>query len=691
VEKFDIQTGAWIGTIASGVGDPSGLALTPSQASDLLVGNLTGGGVLRYSSAAQPLADGGVAPGDSGNYFTSGVAVAPDGSYYVSSPQTIIDSEGDSAPEILHYSSSGVFLNVLGANDPNQAPLAYPGTLAFGPDGNLYVADLYDGAIFQFDTNSTAQQYQPADTLQLPQGFTPAGFTFAADATRDLIAGDFNTGEVLQFSADGSSTTLVPGNTTPGAAICPLSMVALADGNLLIADSNPGGDAAGHHQILEYDAATGDVSQFIDLTAPVDTSGDPPQPTSLLLTPDGNLLVGLSPNEYYADGAVEEFDVATRQLISTVASSIGAPAGLALVPPSVMAVSASDWSGAGLTIAQTSDGMLNVYPTGSQPGTTTDVVPPQAADSVGEIQISGPDNAANRLTIDFSGGSPVPADGIFFDGVLGSGTNTVSIDDSAGSNAYSLTGSQLSVNGVPAVTMANTQSLDLDLGSGSFDLSGTNQTIGSISSTSFSIQSGTVGADLTGPGGLSKTGSGTATLSGSNNFLAGTTVTGGTLVLTTPDALPTGGSLTVGDSSRFTVAAAVPAPPALSSSNSVIDVLTPTSGSLSLAVSTVRTDAADTRLQGQVSASDSHKASASLPAWPVASSPAAQPSHAANDRFWKTYACGSDPAVARVPGAAGYLAWFGSSVPSSHGEDSTTQEERRIAALGAVLAQYGTP
>ena len=76
--------------------------------------------------------------GSVGLESAAGVAVAPDGSTYVSSPGS---GPGRSA-QILHYSSSGVFLNVLGGNDAEQAPLFFPGTLAFGPNGNLYVADL---------------------------------------------------------------------------------------------------------------------------------------------------------------------------------------------------------------------------------------------------------------------------------------------------------------------------------------------------------------------------------------------------------------------------------------------------------------------------------------------------------------------------------------------------------------------
>ncbi len=295
--------------------------------------------------------------------------------------------------------------------------------------------------------------------------------------------------------------------------------------------------------------STQTTSQFIDLTTPLGTgafAGDPPQPTSLLLDRDGNLLVGLSP-DHSGDGAVEEFDMADQQLISTVISSIGTPAGLAFVPPHVMAVAAADWTAAGLTIARTGDGMLHVYRT----GTTTDAIPPQAADSVGEIQIGGPDNAANALTIDFGGGSPIPCDGLSFAGVPGTEINSVIVNDSTGSNSYSLSGSQLFINHVPALTLANTQALSLDLGSGSLDLSGAIQTIGSIASSSFTIQRGTIGASLTGSGGLSKTGSDTAALSGSNSYKGGTTVAAGTLVVTSPAALPTGTVLTIGAGGTF--------------------------------------------------------------------------------------------------------------------------------------------
>ena len=190
VEKFDIQTvpAALIGSVATGISNPSGLALVRSQVSDLLVGNFTGGGVARYSTAAQAVVGGGVGFDDNGDYATSGVAVAPDGSFYVSSLET---------GQVLHYSNAGVFLNFL--DTPPNNPYYSPGTLAFGPNGNLYVADL-SGFIYQFDATATAgAQCLSQDTLNLQQyGISPGGLAFAADATRDLIVGDL---EGLQVAA----------------------------------------------------------------------------------------------------------------------------------------------------------------------------------------------------------------------------------------------------------------------------------------------------------------------------------------------------------------------------------------------------------------------------------------------------------------------------------------------------------
>src|SRR5208283_1466976 len=185
-----------------------------------------------------------------------------DGSYYVSS---------DATDQVLHYSNSGVFLGVLGANDASPAPLEFPGTLAFGPNGNLYVADLGANAIFQFNTSSSTQQYLASDKLSLPPGFTPGGFTFASDSTHELIVGSLEFQSIVQFNAAGRPvSTPIP----EGSGIEPAAILALSNGNLLVADTDFDEVATAHHQVVEYNAATGITSQFINITsanAPVGT------------------------------------------------------------------------------------------------------------------------------------------------------------------------------------------------------------------------------------------------------------------------------------------------------------------------------------------------------------------------------------------------------------------------------------
>ncbi len=65
------------------------------------------------------------------------------------------------------------------------------------------------------------------------------------------------------------------------------------------------------------------------------------------------------------------------------------------------------------------------------------------------------------------------------------------------------------------------------------------------------IQSGTVQGGIEGPVSVVKTGPGVATLGGPNSYTGGTYISGGTLVVTDPTALPDGGSLTIGWAAAF--------------------------------------------------------------------------------------------------------------------------------------------
>ena len=286
--------------------------------SDLLIstvdGSVNGQSVLRYNERSPSPVLGGVQTGVGGVGYATGLAVAPDGSYYVSSIGT----------GVVHFSNAGVPLGVLGADE-----MVAPGTPVFGPNGDLYVADFggkvgdttYPGAIDEF--NTTTQEL--VGQTPLPANFTPGGFTFATDGTNNLIVGNISGGDVTEFNPDGSVyKSIIPASGD----LVPYAILTLGDGDLLIANAMPVvvGDAE-YCQIIDCNPTTLATSPFITLSdGPNGTTqygdlGYPPIPTSLLLDSDGNLLVGLSPGED-GDGAVLKYNITSHALMGTIASGI---------------------------------------------------------------------------------------------------------------------------------------------------------------------------------------------------------------------------------------------------------------------------------------------------------------------------------------------------------------------------------
>lgn len=106
--------------------------------------------------------------------------------------------------------------------------------------------------------------------------------------------------------------------------------------------------------------------------------------------------------------------------------------------------------------------------------------------------------------------------------------------------------------------LANTGAVTVS--GGTFDIAGFDETVGAVTlnsgsiagttgtltGTSYSVQSGSVTAKLGGAGvALTKTTGGTVTLSGANSYTGGTTVTGGTLALGGSNVLADSGAVTV--------------------------------------------------------------------------------------------------------------------------------------------------
>ena len=374
------STNASARTVSFSVTDGVTSSLTATKTitmQNLLVADTVNSEVWRYLDDTSTTVSGGVSQFGDGIAEPDGVTVAPDGSYYVS---TLIDtgvSNGTGA--VVHLSSTGALLGTLPVYDTHEAP----STLAFGPNGNLYIADngYVDPAPASTDSVSPSiYQYNPSTgtivssaTLSLPQYYPgvggavyPGGMAFATNG--DLLLGNLDDGSITQFHISGSTvttTTLVqqtnPSGTTAGGAsnyyfaiaspaaaandyLCsddpimsPGGMVALPNGDILIDDFDAAfssSSQAFHHQVLEYIPASGSTAAHIIQFADVGTDGTTTpqqQPISIALDSDGNVLVGMNPDEGAADGQVVKYNVFTGASMGTVVPSIGIPSGLALI------------------------------------------------------------------------------------------------------------------------------------------------------------------------------------------------------------------------------------------------------------------------------------------------------------------------------------------------------------------------
>ena len=133
-----------------------------------------------------------------------------------------------------------------------------------------------------------------------------------------------------------------------------------------------------------------------------------------------------------------------------------------------MVVSPSDWSNsglAGMTLKRGTDGMVHFYRT----GTTTDVVVPCSLAYVSSISITGRDNLADALTVDFGGGNPIPAGGATFNGGAGTG-NSLSIVGVAGDDNVTMSATQITDNGSAPITYSNVAFFGFSLGTGTNSL-----------------------------------------------------------------------------------------------------------------------------------------------------------------------------------------------------------------------------
>lgn len=244
---------------------PVWLLTCPVFAGYLFVGNGSSGEVNRYDATTGAYVSTLTVPGGSG--FTGGLAVSG-GSLFLAG----LDDNA-----IFRFdANSGAYLGIFvsGLNGPSG--------ITFGPDGNLYVAnqgggsssiDRYDGTTGAFVSTFVAPGAGPLGGL-----FNPQGIAFGPDG--NLYVSDLGNGAIARFNGTTAAYTgFVDAGNPPSPLSSPYGLVFGPDGNLYVADPSTS-------TVHRYNGSTGAfIDEFVDL------AGGLVQPIGLAFGPDGNLYV----------------------------------------------------------------------------------------------------------------------------------------------------------------------------------------------------------------------------------------------------------------------------------------------------------------------------------------------------------------------------------------------------------------
>lgn len=231
-----------------------------------------------------------VATNSGGLHTPNGLAWGPDGNLYVASADT---------SQVLRYDGrTGAFIDIFASEPINRASF-----IAFGADSHLYVCSTNDDRVLRFDGTTGAF----LDTfIEGPELDWPAGLNWREG---ELLVSAFGNHALLRYDgADGDYL----GRLTDQPAK-PLYTRVEPDGSVWVAEY------AGN-RLARYDGTTGDLLGAI-------SGGGLNGPVGQVLLPDGSLLVAS-----FNNNRLIRFDPGTGQALSTWAG-ITRPNDLLLVPP----------------------------------------------------------------------------------------------------------------------------------------------------------------------------------------------------------------------------------------------------------------------------------------------------------------------------------------------------------------------
>ncbi|HSU90177.1 MAG TPA: choice-of-anchor D domain-containing protein, partial [Sporolactobacillaceae bacterium] len=317
-----------------------------------------------------------------------GLATDPAGNLFVSdqtnnralefnlplAPANIATGAGDAVADRVFGQAGNLTTGVCngGTNTISANTLCSPGGLAIDGSGNLYVADVNNSRVLEFNQPITA----------------PTGATGAGDTIADRVFGQGATGITFTTNACASSTAPPPPSAT--GACRPAGLSVDIAGDLFIADSF-------NNRVLEYNqplaavnaqTGAGDVTadrvfgqgiagtDFVTSACADKGSGDPPPSASAMCRPGGVAIDSLG-NLYVADESnnrVIRFDIPlgpfTGPTPTATPTGSAAPTPSATPTSTVATATATPTSSASATVSATQSPSPTPTPTASSTPTS---------------------------------------------------------------------------------------------------------------------------------------------------------------------------------------------------------------------------------------------------------------------------------------------------------------------------------
>lgn len=224
---------------------------------------------------------GGILIPDDGNQ-KFGLAIGPDGNLYVAGPAGVT----------RHDATTGALLTTFETAPPSTTGSDFRilTSVAFGPNGRLYVADYWNGEVLRYD--SAIGSFVDVFLSRAALGFEPHGLAFTPEGTSLMVSSDL-VNRIRQYDA---TTGAFEGFFTPIDGLYAAQIAFGPDGNLYVPDFV-------NHNVRSYD---GDTGAFVGTFA---SGSGLTSPFGLVFGSDGDLYVSSGGDDriYVFDGATGSF------------------------------------------------------------------------------------------------------------------------------------------------------------------------------------------------------------------------------------------------------------------------------------------------------------------------------------------------------------------------------------------------